>query len=67
MSWNLTSREGGRVVLDLEHHGTRLLEWLGDQPDHIYSDITEFIGEEGLPQKSGRALAENLSVASPGR
>lgn len=48
------------MVLDLEHHGTRLLEWLCDQPDNIYSDITEFIGEEGLPQKSGRALVEHL-------
>jgi hypothetical protein len=50
------------VNLDLEHHGTRLLEWLYRQPghDHQFSDVTEFISMEGLPEDCGRPLVDYL-------
>jgi hypothetical protein len=50
------------VDLDLDYHGARLLEWLHGQPDHnhLYSDVTGFISEEGLPEECGRPLVEHL-------
>ena len=48
--------------LDLEYHGTRLLEWLYNQPDYdrTYFDVAEFTTAEYLREGSDRALAEHL-------
>ncbi len=48
--------------LDVDRHGTRLLEWLHGRPDHehVYSDVTEFLVKEGLPEECGRPLIEHL-------
>lgn len=50
--------------LDLEYHGTRLLEWLCNQPGsgRTYVDIVEFTTAEDLPDGSDRALAEHLQA-----
>ena len=52
--------------LDLEYHGTRLLEWLYDQPQPqqgvTYFDFTEFTIAEELPEGSDLALAEHLQA-----
>ncbi len=50
--------------LDLEYHGTRLLEWLHEQSeyDRAYFEVVDFTTAEDLPEASGRALAEHLQA-----